>query len=65
MLDDAAIYGAIGAVIGHEMTHGFDDQGCQYAADGNLKNWWSAEDKTRFDAKTKMVKEPNMTTIPF
>lgn len=54
-VDDAAIYGAIGAVIGHEMTHGFDDQGCQYAADGNLKNWWSADDKKRFDAKTKMV----------
>jgi putative endopeptidase len=56
-VDDAAIYGGIGAVIGHEMTHGFDDQGCQYAADGNLKNWWSDEDKSRFDAKTKMVKE--------
>lgn len=56
-VDDAAIYGAIGAVIGHEMTHGFDDQGCQYAADGNLKNWWSTEDKTRFDERTKAVKE--------
>jgi len=55
--DDAVIYGAIGGVIGHEMTHGFDDQGCQYAADGNLKNWWSAEDKSHFDAKTKMVKD--------
>ncbi len=55
--DDAAIYGAIGAVIGHEMTHGFDDQGCQYAADGNLKNWWTDTDKKNFDAKTKMVKE--------
>ncbi|MBK7763334.1 MAG: M13 family metallopeptidase [Bacteroidetes bacterium] len=55
--DDAVIYGAIGGVIGHEMTHGFDDQGCQYAADGNLKNWWSDEDKARFDEKTKMVKE--------
>lgn len=55
--DDAAIYGAIGAVIGHEMTHGFDDQGCEYAADGNLKNWWNEQDKTRFEEKTKMVKE--------
>jgi putative endopeptidase len=55
--DDAVIYGAIGGVIGHEMTHGFDDQGCQYAADGNLKNWWTPEDKARFDAKTKMVKD--------
>jgi putative endopeptidase len=53
--DDAAIYGAIGGVIGHEMTHGFDDQGAQYAADGNLKNWWSKEDETKFKAKTKMV----------
>lgn len=56
-VDDAALYGGIGAVIGHEMTHGFDDQGCQYAADGNLKNWWSNEDKARFDAKTTMVKQ--------
>lgn len=55
--DDAAIYGAIGAVIGHEMTHGFDDQGCEYAADGNLKNWWNEQDKMRFEEKTKMVKE--------
>jgi len=55
--DDAVIYGAIGGVIGHEMTHGFDDQGCQYAADGNLKNWWSPEDKAKFDVKTKMVKD--------
>ncbi|HNF71006.1 MAG TPA: M13 family metallopeptidase, partial [Chitinophagaceae bacterium] len=55
--DDAVIYGAIGGVIGHEMTHGFDDQGCEYAADGNLKNWWTEEDKKQFEAKTKMVKE--------
>lgn len=55
--DDAVIYGAIGGVIGHEMTHGFDDQGCEYAADGNLKNWWTEDDKKRFEEKTKMVKE--------
>jgi putative endopeptidase len=55
--DDAVIYGAIGGVIGHEMTHGFDDQGCEYAADGNLKNWWTEEDKKRFEEKTKMVKD--------
>lgn len=55
--DDAVIYGAIGAVIGHEMTHGFDDQGAQYAADGNLKNWWSAKDKILFDAKAEAVKK--------
>ena len=53
--DDAVNYGGIGAVIGHEMTHGFDDQGSQYAADGNLSNWWTAEDREKFNAKTQMV----------
>ena len=42
--DDAMNYGAIGVVIGHEMTHGFDDQGRQYDKDGNLKDWWTEED---------------------
>jgi len=49
--DDAFNYGAIGVVIGHEMTHGFDDQGCQYDKDGNLKNWWTVQDKKNFDAR--------------
>jgi putative endopeptidase len=49
--DDAFNYGAIGVVIGHEMTHGFDDQGCQFDKDGNLKNWWTDEDKKKFDAR--------------
>lgn len=53
--DDAVNYGAIGMVIGHEMTHGFDDQGSQYDKDGNLKNWWGKDDSTRFAAKTKAV----------
>ena len=53
--DDAVNYGGIGAVIGHEMTHGFDDQGSQYAADGNLSNWWTPEDREKFTAKTQMV----------
>ena len=53
--DDAINYGAIGMVIGHEMTHGFDDQGSQYDDAGNLKNWWTTEDGTRFKAKTKVV----------
>ncbi len=53
--DDAVNYGGIGAVIGHEMTHGFDDQGAQYAADGNLSNWWTPEDREKFKAKTQMV----------
>jgi len=55
--DDAVNYGGIGAVIGHEMSHGFDDSGSQYDASGNLKNWWTAEDKAKFDAKTKALGE--------
>jgi putative endopeptidase len=55
--DDALNYGGIGAVIGHEMSHGFDDSGSQYDASGNLKNWWTAEDKAKFDAKTKALGE--------
>ena len=55
--DDAFNYGAIGVVIGHEMTHGFDDQGCQFDKDGNLANWWTAEDKKAFDARTKVMEE--------
>jgi putative endopeptidase len=54
-VDDAVNYGGIGAVIGHEMTHGFDDQGAQFDKDGNLKNWWSEEDAKRFKEKTTMV----------
>lgn len=53
--DDAINYGGIGGVIGHEMTHGFDDQGAKYDADGNLKNWWTEEDEKRFMAKTGVV----------
>ena len=58
--DDAVNYGAIGAVIGHEMTHGFDDQGSQYDKDGNLKNWWTREDRARFNAHAdQIVKQYN------
>lgn len=53
--DDAINYGGIGAVIGHEMTHGFDDQGKQYDKDGNLNNWWTDEDTKKFEAKTKVL----------
>ena len=53
--DDAFNYGAIGVVIGHEMTHGFDDQGCQFDKDGNLKNWWTAQDKKNFDVRAKVM----------
>ncbi|MCX2494214.1 M13 family metallopeptidase [Pedobacter sp. PF22-3] len=53
--DDAINYGAIGAVIGHEMTHGFDDQGRQYDATGNLKEWWTKADADKFKAKAGKV----------
>ncbi|MFT3981685.1 MAG: M13 family metallopeptidase [Ferruginibacter sp.] len=53
--DDAINYGAIGLAIGHEMTHGFDDEGSKYDADGNLKNWWTAADGEKFRAKTKVL----------
>ena len=53
--DDAINYGGIGAVIGHEMTHGFDDQGRQFDADGNLRDWWTADDAKQFKTKADMV----------
>jgi putative endopeptidase len=53
--DDAVNYGAIGAVIGHEISHGFDDQGAQYDGDGNLRDWWGKTDHKNFAAKTKML----------
>lgn len=53
--DDACNYGAIGVVIGHEMTHGFDDQGCQFDKDGNLRNWWTEADSRNFQARTKVM----------
>jgi len=49
--DDAVNYGGIGAVIGHEMSHGFDDNGSKYDADGTLRNWWTEDDRKKFDAK--------------
>ncbi len=53
--DDAVNYGAMGAVIGHEITHGFDDQGSQYDANGNLRDWWTAADRAEFDRRTAVV----------
>ncbi|MQA38497.1 M13 family peptidase [Rugamonas sp. FT29W] len=53
--DDAVNYGAIGAVIGHEISHGFDDQGAQYDGDGNLRDWWTKADHKNFAAKSKML----------
>ena len=52
--NDAFNYGAIGVVIGHEMTHGFDDQGRRYDKDGNMKDWWTAEDAEMFNARAQV-----------
>ncbi|HXU17858.1 MAG TPA: M13 family metallopeptidase [Terriglobales bacterium] len=52
---DAVNYGAIGVVIGHEISHGFDDQGAKFAADGKLENWWTADDEKRFEGRTMCV----------
>jgi putative endopeptidase len=53
--DDAVNYGGIGAVIGHEISHGFDDQGSKYDGQGRLQNWWTAADRANFDARTKAL----------
>jgi putative endopeptidase len=56
MPDDAVLYGIIGgSTFGHEITHGFDDQGSQYDENGNLNNWWTPEDLSKFKAKTKLI----------
>lgn len=62
--DDAVNYGAMGAVIGHEMTHGFDDEGRQYDKDGNLKDWWTKADATKYNAEAaKVVKQFDGYTV--
>ena len=53
--DDAVNYGAIGAVIGHEFSHGFDDQGSKYDAKGNLNTWWTEDDRSKFEARTQLL----------
>jgi putative endopeptidase len=55
--DDAANYGGVGATIGHEMSHGFDDSGRQYDAQGNLRDWWTAEDAKRYNERAKVVED--------
>ena len=55
--DDAVNYGAIGVVIAHEMTHGFDDQGSQFDKEGNMNDWWTAEDRAAFEKKTAVLVE--------
>jgi putative endopeptidase len=62
--DDAANYGAIGAVIGHEIGHGFDDQGSKYDGDGKLTDWWSAADRQAFDARTRSLIEQYNALAP-
>ena len=54
-MDDAPNYGDTGGTIGHELTHGFDDEGSQFDAKGNLKNWWTKEDRDRFETRTKCI----------
>lgn len=64
--DDAFNYGAIGVVIGHEMTHGFDDQGSQYDKDGNLSGWWTKEDREKFNSLTDVMDKffSNIEVLP-
>ena len=62
--DDAANYGGIGAVIGHEIGHGFDDQGAKYDGDGNLVDWWTDDDRTEFGARTKALIEQYDEFVP-
>jgi putative endopeptidase len=62
--DDAANYGGIGAVIGHEIGHGFDDQGAKYDGDGNLIDWWTDDDRAEFGARTKALIEQYDAFIP-
>jgi putative endopeptidase len=62
--DDAINYGGIGLVIGHEMTHGFDDQGAQYDKDGNLKNWWTSADSAKFvEGSKKIISQYDAYTV--
>ncbi len=62
--DDAANYGGIGAVIGHEIGHGFDDQGAKYDGDGNLVDWWTDDDRAEFGARTKALIEQYDAFVP-
>jgi endothelin-converting enzyme len=62
--DDALNYAGIGAVIGHELTHGFDDQGSKFDAQGNMRNWWTETDRKNFESKTEKVVEQFNTYKP-
>jgi len=63
--DDAVNYGGIGSVIGHELSHGFDDSGSQYDGDGNLSNWWTDEDREEFDKRASLLVEQYHNYKPF
>ena len=63
-MDDAVNYGGIGAVIGHEMLHGFDDEGSQFDAQGNLRDWWTKQDRDRFNKKTNKLVEQFNAYVP-
>lgn len=63
--DDAVNYGGIGAVIGHELSHGFDDQGAKYDGDGNLRNWWSDSDKAEFEKRSQQLSAQYSAFAPF
>ncbi|NRA61466.1 MAG: M13 family metallopeptidase [Psychrobium sp.] len=63
--DDAVNYGGIGAVIGHELSHGFDDQGAKYDGEGNLRNWWSDSDKAEFEKRSKQLSAQYAKFAPF
>ena len=62
--DDALNYGGIGAVIGHEMLHGFDDQGSRFDAEGNLRDWWTGTDRKQFDARTEKLVQQFDAYVP-
>jgi len=63
-MDDAVNYGAIGMVIGHELTHGFDDQGRKFDAKGNLRDWWTAEDGKQYDERGKCISDEYTQDVP-
>jgi endothelin-converting enzyme/putative endopeptidase len=63
--DDAVNYGAIGAVIGHEISHGFDDKGSQYDGRGNLRNWWTEEDRVEFEKRANQLVQQYAAYYPF
>ena len=63
--EDAVNYGRMGMIIGHEITHGFDDQGSQYDADGNLKNWWNSEDRKKFEKQASLLGNTYGNFCPF